>query len=108
MSTVARWPCHGRKRVRFFPTIRALLMVHPITIDVHEIGLLLAERDGPSTCDAMIAASALEADCDTLRSEDMQDGIVLGDRLRIVNPFGPPLRLRDRASITERPHIGFG
>jgi predicted nucleic acid-binding protein len=34
----------------------------------------------------MIAASALHADCDTLGSEDMQDGIMLDDRLRIVNP----------------------
>jgi predicted nucleic acid-binding protein len=35
----------------------------------------------------MIAASALHADCDTLWSEDMQDGIVLDDRRRIVNSF---------------------
>jgi predicted nucleic acid-binding protein len=35
----------------------------------------------------MIAASALHADCDTLWSEDMQHGMVLDSRLRIVNPF---------------------
>jgi predicted nucleic acid-binding protein len=35
----------------------------------------------------MIAASALSADCDTLWSEDMQHGMVLDGRLRIVNPF---------------------
>jgi hypothetical protein len=35
----------------------------------------------------MIAASALHADCDTLWSEDMQDGMTLENRLRIVNPF---------------------
>jgi predicted nucleic acid-binding protein len=29
----------------------------------------------------------LKADCDTLWSEDMQDGMVLDARLRIVNPF---------------------
>jgi predicted nucleic acid-binding protein len=38
----------------------------------------------------MIAASALHADCDTLWSEDMQDGIVLDGRLRIINPFRAP------------------
>ena len=38
----------------------------------------------------MIAASALHADCDTLWSEDMQDGSLLDDRLRIVNPFRAP------------------
>jgi predicted nucleic acid-binding protein len=35
----------------------------------------------------MIAASALHADCDTLWSEDMQHGMALDGRLRIVNPF---------------------
>jgi predicted nucleic acid-binding protein len=38
----------------------------------------------------MIAASALHAECATLWSEDMPDGIVLDDRLRIVNPFRAP------------------
>jgi predicted nucleic acid-binding protein len=35
----------------------------------------------------MIAAAALHAGCDTLWSEDMQDGIVVDKGLRIVNPF---------------------
>jgi predicted nucleic acid-binding protein len=74
----------------FLSTIRALLPVQPITIDSHEMGLALAERYGLRTYDAMIAASALHADCDTLWSEDMQDGIVLDGRLRIVNPFRAP------------------
>jgi predicted nucleic acid-binding protein len=45
------------------------------------------ERYGLSICDAMIAASALHADCDRLWSEDMQDGVVFDGRIRIVNPF---------------------
>ncbi|HXQ66464.1 MAG TPA: VapC toxin family PIN domain ribonuclease, partial [Alphaproteobacteria bacterium] len=49
--------------------------------------LSLAQRYGLSTYDAMIAASALLADADILWSEDMQDGMVLDGRLRIVNPF---------------------
>ena len=71
-------------------TIRGLLPVQPLTIETHETGLALAERYGLSIYDAMIAASALHADCDTLWSEDMQDGIVLDGRLRIVNPFRAP------------------
>ena len=74
----------------FLSMMRGLLPVQPLTIDIHETGLALAERYGLSICDAMIAASALHADCDTLWSEDMQDGIVLDDRLRIVNPFRAP------------------
>ena len=74
----------------FLSTIRGLLPVRPLTIDVHETGVRLAERYGLSIYDAMIAASALQADCDTLWSEDMQDGIVLDDRLRVVDPFRAP------------------
>jgi len=73
----------------FLSILRGLLSVQPVTIDIHEPGLALAERHGLSTYDAMIAATALHADCDTLWSEDMQDGMTLGDRLRIRNPFAP-------------------
>jgi predicted nucleic acid-binding protein len=71
----------------FLSLLRSLLPVQPLTIDVHETGLALAERNGLSVYDAMIAASALLADCDTLWSEDMPDGMALDDRIRIVNPF---------------------
>jgi predicted nucleic acid-binding protein len=74
----------------FLSMIRGLLPVRLFTIDIHETGVRLAERYGLSIHDAMIAASALHADCDTLWSEDMQDGIVLDDRLRVVNPFRAP------------------
>ncbi len=67
--------------------LRGLLTVHPLTLETHEIGLELAERYGFSMYDAMIAASALHAGCDTLWSEDMQHDMVVDEGLRIVNPF---------------------
>ena len=67
--------------------LRGLLTVHSNAIEAHETGLVLAERYNLSIYDAMIAASALHADCDTLWSEDMQHGLVLDGRLRILNPF---------------------
>jgi predicted nucleic acid-binding protein len=76
----------------FLSVIRDLLPVLPLTIDIHETGVGLAERYGLSIWDAMIAASALHADCDTLWSEDMQNRMVLDDRLRISNPFRAPYR----------------
>lgn len=72
---------------RFLSTLRELLTVHPITVEVHESGLALAERYNLSIYDAMIAASALHAGCDTLWSEDMQHGMALDARLRIADPF---------------------
>lgn len=66
---------------------RKLLQVVPLTIETHEAGLDLAQRYQLSTYDAMIAAAALHADCDTLWSEDMQDGVTLEGKLHIKNPF---------------------
>jgi predicted nucleic acid-binding protein len=71
----------------FLSLLRGLLTVHPLAVETHETGLGLAERYGLSTYDAMIAASALHAGCDTLWSEDMQHGMALDEGLRIVNPF---------------------
>jgi len=71
----------------FLNMLRGLLTVHPLTLDTHETGLRLAERYGLSIYDAMIAASALHAGCDTLWSEDMQHEMTLEEGLRIVNPF---------------------
>ncbi len=71
----------------FLSVFRGLLTVEAITVETHETGLAFAERYNLSIYDAMIAASAFHADCDVLWSEDMQDGMTFGGRLRIVNPF---------------------
>ena len=55
----------------FLNMLRGLLTVHPLTIETHETALRFAERYGFSTYDAMIAAAALHAGCDTLWSEDL-------------------------------------
>jgi predicted nucleic acid-binding protein len=68
-------------------SLRGLLAVHPVTIETHELGLALAERYNLAIYDALIAAAALLAGCDRLWSEDMQDGLAIDRRLRIVNPF---------------------
>jgi predicted nucleic acid-binding protein len=59
----------------------------PIGLSTHEAALEIAQRDGLSFFDSLIIASALEAECATLFSEDMQDGRIFGGRLAIRNPF---------------------
>ncbi|HTJ58713.1 MAG TPA: PIN domain-containing protein [Devosiaceae bacterium] len=71
----------------FLATLRALLSVEAVTLDMHGRGLALAERHGLSIYDAMIVAAALETDCERLFSEDMHAGMVVDGRLTIVNPF---------------------
>jgi predicted nucleic acid-binding protein len=73
--------------VAFLSMLRDLLAVRPLVVETHEAGLALAERYNFSTYDAMIAASAIEAGCDKLWSEDLQHGMVLEEGLQIVNPF---------------------
>ena len=59
----------------------------PITLATHEAALGIAARFGYRIYDSLIIASALEAACATLYSEDMQDGQVIEGRLTIRNPF---------------------
>jgi predicted nucleic acid-binding protein len=65
----------------FCPTIL------PLDVATHDEALRVAERYGFAMYDALVVASALQADSDTLWSEDMQDGMVIDGRLHIANPF---------------------
>lgn len=67
--------------------IRAICAVTPLTLEIHDRALGLAERYGFSIYDALIVAAALEADCGTLYTEDLQDGQVIDGSLTISNPF---------------------
>lgn len=70
--------------IRQFPLI---LTVVPITLQVHETGLRLAERYQLSVYDGMIVSAALVAGCRTVFSEDMHNGLVIDGSLTIRNPF---------------------
>jgi predicted nucleic acid-binding protein len=59
----------------------------PITIDTHKEALAIAEKYGYRIYDALIVASALEARCTILYSEDMQHGQIINGKLTIRNPF---------------------
>ena len=61
--------------------------VEPLTVETQELGIRIAKRHGIAIYDSMIVASGLLAGCTTLWSEDMQDGLVVGGRLAIRNPF---------------------
>lgn len=58
-----------------------------IDLDSHPDALRLAERYGVSVFDAQVLASALRGGCTTFYTEDMQDGLLVDGRLRLVNPF---------------------
>jgi predicted nucleic acid-binding protein len=67
-------------------TIRERCEVIPITVEIHESGLAIAERYGYAVYDSLILAAAAQAKCRTVYSEDMQDGQVV-QGVTIRNPF---------------------
>ena len=64
----------------------ALGPVRPIDVEIHLHAVTLARSHGFSFYDALIVASALDAGCDTLLTEDLQAGRRV-DGLSIVSPF---------------------
>ena len=58
-----------------------------MSVETVSLAINLGERYQLSHWDSLIVASALDAGCDTLYSEDMQDGQVFEDRLKVNNPF---------------------
>ena len=58
-----------------------------LNVKTHLAALALARDHGLSFYDALIVAAAIEAGCDTLWTEDMQQGRSFG-ALTVRNPFG--------------------
>ena len=73
--------------IEFLSLVRDFCEVSPITIEIHDEGLRIAERYQISVYDAMIVAAALLGECSTLYSEDMQNGLLIDDQLQIMNPM---------------------
>jgi predicted nucleic acid-binding protein len=61
-------------------------VVQPMDLAVIRSTLAIRGRYGLSIWDSQIVAAALEAGCDTLYTEDLQDGQVI-EGVRIVNPL---------------------
>lgn len=59
----------------------------PITIETHETAVRVARQYGYQIYDALVIAAAIEAGCDTLYSEDLQDGQEIDGQVTIRNPF---------------------
>jgi predicted nucleic acid-binding protein len=61
--------------------------VRSLDIALNQSAQLLHARYKLSFYDALIVSAALFDDCAILYSEDMQHGLVIEDRLTIINPF---------------------
>ena len=83
-----------KKQKQDWPVIEAALdtlrmrfpEIVPLTADTHAAAVALARDHHLAFYDALIVASAIEAGCDELYSEDLQHGRAI-DGLTIQNPF---------------------
>jgi len=57
-----------------------------ITVEIHDEALRIAQRYGYHIYDSLVLAAAVQAGCNVLYSEDMQDGQKIGS-VTIKNPF---------------------
>lgn len=84
-----------RRKLRFEPAeIGAVILrlvqechVVPMTADTTLSALSIAERYKFSIYDSLIIAAAVDADCTTLYSEDLQHRQIIENQLTIINPF---------------------
>jgi len=68
-------------------SIRSLcLPLVAITVEIHDEALRIAQRYGYHIYDSLVLAAAMQAGCNVLYSEDMQDGQKIGS-VTIKNPF---------------------
>jgi predicted nucleic acid-binding protein len=59
----------------------------PITYQTHLKAIELVKKHRFQLFDSIIVASSLEAGCEILYSEDMQNGLIIERKLTIINPF---------------------
>lgn len=86
--------CRNKIRVEW-PRIRSALDIIrdllepplPLTVDVHERAVSLAQGHGLAFYDSLIVASAALANCAAIYTEDLQHGRKIG-AVTICNPFG--------------------
>jgi predicted nucleic acid-binding protein len=64
-----------------------MCILHPVTFFTLQHAKSLLDRYDFQLFDSIIIASALESDCRILFSEDLHHGLLVENRMEIVNPF---------------------
>jgi len=62
-------------------------LFHTTTFETLILAKTLIKKYDLQLFDSMIVASALEANCSILYSEDMHNGLIIDKQLTIINPF---------------------
>jgi predicted nucleic acid-binding protein len=69
-----------------------LFNIVPLSLETVKESWRIINRYQFSCWDSLIVAAALEADCDILYSEDLQDGQSIDNTLKIASPFSKGIK----------------
>ena len=61
--------------------------IQPVVFSTIKLAHYLINKYDFQLFDGIVVAAALEADCDIIYSEDLHNGLIIENTLRIVNPF---------------------
>jgi predicted nucleic acid-binding protein len=75
------------KIIKFLQIICNIANVNPLNIEDTFRALEIIKIYNFSTYDSLIIASAINSDCNIVFTEDLQNGQIIEDCLKIVNPF---------------------
>jgi len=64
-----------------------LCILHPVNFTTLKYARKLLAQYDFQLFDSIVVASALEADCHILYSEDLHHGLLVENRMKIINPF---------------------
>jgi predicted nucleic acid-binding protein len=64
-----------------------MCILHPVSLTTLKSARKLITRYDFQLFDSIVVASALEANCHILYSEDMHHGLLVENRMKIINPF---------------------
>lgn len=67
--------------------IAAIASIVPLDFKVYQDAFRIRSKYNVSFWDSLIVASALENKCTVLYSEDLQHGILIENKLKVVNPL---------------------
>ncbi len=85
MTRKWRMPYEAIKAVQ--TDIRFICKLVYITEDIIDKAIGLHFRYGFSYFDCLMLSSALDSDCEIIYTEDMNNGQVIDEKLKIINPF---------------------
>jgi predicted nucleic acid-binding protein len=86
-SVMSKSKLSHQEITHFIREIAKQTYVKSISMETVELCLEIKRKYRYSWWDSLVLASALEADCNILYSEDMQHGQTIENTLKIVNPF---------------------